>query len=502
MHLNKRVWLINIFLIAINFLYAESYSMDINYSLETRATFSGGENTPFWLVSNLFGLGSPEFNNGYIRANIGKEIDSKKNFSWGFKADLVGQWNLPASFRIQQLYGEIKYRALLVSIGSREYLPLYNNLKLSSGDLLYSGNALPIPQIRIGTYGFSPFWGTKGWLAVNAYLSYGMFTDSKWQKHWVEPETLRTSNVLFCSRGVWARIGKKEKFPLTVDIGVEIGTQFGGKSYQNGEVIKMPTNILAWVKALIPMTGGSDTPEGEQINVEGNFTGEYSISISYSPTSEWNIRPYYEHYFEDHSQMFLEYGAWKDGLWGIEITFPKNKFLSKFVFEYIATKHQSGPVLHNSTPQIPEQVSGRDGYYAHYLYGSWQNWGMTLGTPLAISPLYNRLHLLYNYNTRFLGSHFGLEGNPFKGFNWRMLLTFTKNYGTYSRPLSDIMNNFSGLLELTYNFQKIKGLWIKSAIAWDNGPLLGNNFGGLISLGYENNFSIHKKNKSFPMNTP
>ena len=372
----KNIWILFWGLIfGYGFSLAETSDLTFDYKVESRATFSEGANTPFWLVSNIYGLGSPELNNGFVRGQFGKQIDSQKKFSWGTKIDLVGQWNLPASFRIQQLFADIKYRSLWVSLGAREINPLYNNPHLSSGDLLFSGNSLPIPQLRIGTYGFAPFWGTNGWLSVNAYLAYGMFTDSKWQKHWVKPGANRVSDALFCGKGLWLRIGKEKKFPLYIDLGIEMGTQFGGTVYYEGEKIKMPSHFVDWLKAIIPLAGNSSTPDGEQMNVQGNMTGEYSISISYSPTPQWNIRPYWEHYFEDHSQMFLEYGFWKDGLWGIEVSFPENKFISRLVYEYIGTYDQSGAVLNNYSPEIPEQVSGRDGYYTHYLYGAWQTWG-------------------------------------------------------------------------------------------------------------------------------
>lgn len=461
----------------------------IFYKVETRATFAGGENTPFWFVSNIHGLGAPKLNNGYVRGSVFKSISSDEKFSWGAGIDLNGAWNLPGAFRVQQLFAEIKYRNLWLSFGSRNFRSLYNNHKLSSGDLLFSGNSLPIPQLKIGTYGFAPFWGTNGWFSVNLYLSYGMFTDSKWQKAWVELPSQRNSGVLFCGRGLWLRAGNFDKFPLTFDIGIEMGTQFAGTIYSNDKKIKMPHKFIDWIKALIPMSGGETTPEGEQINIQGNMTGEYSMSTSFSPSPEWNIRAYWEHYFEDHSQMTFEYGWWKDGLWGIEVTFPKNRYLSKFVFEYVATYDQSGAVLNNYSPEIPEQVSGRDGYYTHYLYGVWQTWGMTIGTPLAISPLYNRSHQLTLYDTRFHAFHLGFEGHPLNNLDWRFLLTFSKNWGTYYRPLPDIMNNCSGLLEIKYHSHKIKGLYAKAAIAWDKGRLLGNNFGGMISLGYEGNFS-------------
>lgn len=486
--------------IALSFLavpkgYSSSFLGDsLIYNVETRAAFAGGENTPFWLVSNLHGLGSPKFNNGYVRGSVLKPLNPSAKFSWGAMADLTGAWNLPGAFRVQQLYAELKYRKIWVSLGAREFESNYNNPRLSSGDLLFSGNALPIPQLRVGTYGFAPFWGTKGWFSVKLYLAYGMFTDSKWQKSWVAPGKQRNSDVLYCSRGLWLRGGNFEKFPLTLDVGIEMATQFGGKIYQpNGTILRMPTNLKAWLKAVVPMSGSASTPGGEQVNIEGNMNGEYSIGVTYSPAPGWLIRPYWEHYFEDHSQLTFEYGPWKDGLYGIEISFPENRFVSKVLYEYVGTTDQTGPILNDHNPSVPEKVSGHDNYFNHYIYSCWQNWGMSLGTPLAISPLYNRDHVLTIYDTRFIANHIGLEGNPTDDISWRFLLTFTRNWGTYYYPLPDIMDNCSGLVEVNYSCPFLHGAYIKGAISWDKGRLLGNNFGGMISFGYQGDFSLKRK---------
>lgn len=463
---------------------------DFSYRAETRAAFAGGENTPFWLVSNIEGLGSPQFNNGYVRGEFYKRMNSSKKFSWGAGADLSAAWNLPAPFAIRQLYAELHYRKIWISVGSRNYFNGYNDRRLSSGDLLFSGNAMAIPQVRVGTDGFAPFWGTKGWFSVRGYLAYGFFTDSNWQKSWIASGGNRTSNVLFCSRGLWLRGGNMKKFPLTFDVGIEMGTQFGGTIYKNGQVIKMPSKFEDWIKAIVPLSGNSETPIDEQTNVQGNMTGEYSMSTSFYPAKGWHVRAYWEHYFEDHSQMTFEYGIWKDGLWGIELEVPANPVVTKFVYEYVSTQDQTGSVLHNSTPEIPEQVSGQDSYFHHYLYGAWQNWGMGIGTPLAISPLYNKNHTLYMYDTRFRAHHIGIEGDPTPAINWRFLLTFTRNWGTYFRPLPEVMDNVSGLIEVSFTPKVLKGGFIQGALAWDKGHLLGNNFGGMISFGFEGAFGL------------
>lgn len=481
----KNIFLLSvIYLITVQNLFASpERENEIFYNLEANASFSGGENTPFWLVSNRHGMGSPEFNNGYVRGAVFKLMSSDKKFDWGAGVDLTGGWNIPAPFAIRQLYGELHYRKFWINFGSQNFQSPYNNRDLSSGNLLFSGNAMAIPQFRIGTNGFAPFWGTKGWFSVNIYLSYGMFTDSNWQQSWVIHGADHTKNALFCGRGLWLRGGNVEKFPLTFDVGIQMGTQFGGTIFYEGEKFKMPSKIMDWFKAVIPFAGDEDTPEGEQTNVQGNMTGEYNISVAYSPTPDWDIRIYWEHYFEDQSQMTFEYGTWKDGLWGIELGFPKNRFISRLVYENIYTKDQTGPINHDYSPEIPEQVSGGDNYYNHYLYGAWQTWGMTIGTPLAISPLYNRLHRIYIYNNRFAANHIGIEGDPIDWIHWRALFTFSQNWGTYRFPFKEVMNNFSGLVEVNFTPAKLKGWYAKAAIAWDKGKLLGNNFGGMISVG-------------------
>lgn len=484
-----RVWLI-ITLLAITFpnviVCAEELTdslRSLTYTVETDASFSTGDYTPFWLVSNRQGLGAPQKNNGFVRGSLIKNLYSESKFSWGAGIDIVGAWNIPAPFSIHQLYGEIKYRGFFASAGAKEIWGSYNNPRLSSGNLLFSGNDMPIPQVRIGTYGFTPFWGTKNWFWINAYLAYGKFTDAKWEKTWVNPEFQRASGVLYNSRGLWLRGGNPYKFPLLVDIGIEMGTQFGGTIYKDGKIIHMPLKLIDWLKAIIPLAGGSDTPTGEQTNVQGNMVGMYYITLQWVPQKDWSIKGYFEHYFEDHSQMTFEYG-WKDAQWGIEVSLPKNPFVSNFVLEYIYMKDQTGPVNHDWTPEIPEQVSGGDNYYNHSLYSAWQNWGLGIGTPLAISPLYNSDHRLYIYNTRFIAYHLGLEGRPLPELSWRTLFTFSQNWGTYRYPFKDVLNNFSGLVEINYSpHNKLKGWFGTASIAWDSGKLLGNNFGVMLSIG-------------------
>lgn len=131
--------------------------------------------------------------------------------------------------------------------------------------------------------------------------------------------------------------------------------------------------------------------------------------------------------------MFGEYG-WKDCLAGIEVTFPKNRIISGFVYEYISTKDQTGAVYWDHTPEIPEQVSGTDDYYNHGIYTGWQHWGMGIGNPLVVSPIYNTDGEIRFKSSRMQGHHFGLTGNPIDDLQYRILFSVTRNWGTYAVP--------------------------------------------------------------------
>ena len=59
--------------------------------------------------------------------------------------------------------------------------------------------------------------------------------------------------------------------------------------------------------------------------------------------------------------MFFQYGRWKDGHIGVEITFPKNRLINTFVYEGLGTKDQTGPMLYDSFwGEFEEQISAKD----------------------------------------------------------------------------------------------------------------------------------------------
>lgn len=462
-----------------------------HYMAEFQATMSSGKSTPFWLVNNRQGLSSLDKHNGYLRGGFFREFQMDRRFSWDFGVDLVVPYNYTSHFVVQQLYAGVRYRSLSLTIGSQEWTNGIVSSELSSGDMLFSQNSRPIPQARLEMkeYNFVPW--TKQWLAVKGYFSFGAYTDSKWERNHTGPDGDWSEHRLFHSKGVFLRGGNPDRFPLTVDGGLEMGAQFGGTCYRKNpitgdrDVIKFTHSLKDIIKVIIPSSGGSaDDPNqmGEITNVLGNHVGQWSLAVNWTPKNQdWAARVYYEHFFEDHSQMLFDH-AWKDMLLGVQLTLPQNPFVSKFVYEYLITKDQSGAVYWDHLPEIDSQISGRDDYYNQGLYGNWQHWGMGTGNPLLISPIYNADGSLFFMHNRIKGHHFGWEGRPHPDVDYRVLMSLTRSWGTYRSPTPDILHNFNALLEVSYRPHQLKGWKATLGLAADAGKLLGKSFGAQLTI--------------------
>lgn len=461
-----------------------------HYMGEGMAATSSGH-TPFWLMNNRLGLSSEAQNNGYLRGGFFKNMTRDRRFSWGFGADVVVPYNFTSKFVVQQLYGEVRYRSLQLAIGSKERYEGLVDRELSSGDLTFSLNARPVPQVYVSMprYEWVPY--TRHWVAFRGYFSMGMFTDWRWQRNYVAPEASRAEKVLYHTKGMFLRVGDPSRHPVNVEGGFEMGCEFGGTVYLYDKVdkvmkvIKMPKGFKDIVKAVIPLSGGdSDDPNqaGEISNVLGNHVGQWSLAVNFNPRgSDWKFRSYYQHYFDDHSMMFLQH-AWRDMLLGVVVEFPKNPVIEKFVYEYLNTKDQSGAVYWDSKDEVKEQVSGRDNYYNHYLYPGWQHWGMGMGNPLVISPIYNNDGTLEFRHNRIKGHHFGWTGRPTDELGYKVLMSYTRSWGTYDDPTPRVLHNFTAMLETTYSPRRLAGWDFRLGLGLDGGNLLGNSVGAMLTI--------------------
>lgn len=465
----------------------------LTYRVEASVNAGTGDYAPLWFTANRNGLSSQEPNSGYLRAGLTYRQAFNRGWKIGAGLDLAGAFNSPSDFIVQQAYADISWRVLNLSIGSKERAPLGKNPLLSSGGMVEGNNARPVPQVRAEIADYYTVPGTKGWFAFKGHIAYGCFTDGRWQRDFAAPHHQDfVQKVLYHSKALMLKVGNKERFPLEAEVGMMMSAQFGGEQHSfradgTEEVDRMPHKLKNFAKVFFAKAGGADTPDGDQVNVEGNHVGSWDFALNYY-WRDWKFRVYYEHYFDDHSQMFLEYGRWKDGHLGIEVTLPKNRWVNTLLWEGLATKDQSGPILYDGDERFEgaafqgTQISAGDNYYNNFFYQSWAHYGLGMGNPLLPGPIYNRNGNLMYRSNRVRANHWAFSGTPSDEWGYRVLMSYALHWGTYGNPLDKICNQFSSLYEVTYSPRKWNGWHFSLAAAVDYGDYLGNSGGGMITI--------------------
>ena len=487
-----------------------SLTDSLHYKVEMQSTLSSGDHTPLWLNANRYGLSSLKTANGYLRGAVSRPVEADADRRWGvgYMLDVAVPAGFTSHFVVQQAYGEVRWLKGLLTVGSKEYPMELKNNELSSGSQTLGINARPIPQVRLALPDYWTVPHTRNWLALKGHIAYGRQTDSRWQEDFTDNQfgSRYVKGALYHSKAGYLRIGPRN---VTLELGLEMACQFGGTTYLNdgsGVTINNKSDLSAFIHALFP--GGSDAKEagttGVYENADGNHVGSWVARLNVDQPS-WCASLYADHFFEDHSSMFfMDYDGYgtganwnvkeksryflydlKDIMLGVELQLKRVPWLSNIVVEYLCTKYQSGPVYHDHTKNVSTHISGRDDYYNHSKQSGWQHWGMVMGNPLFLSPIYNGSGDIKVKNNRFVAWHFGISGNPAAGLHYRVLATTQKGYGTYNLLYPDPRYDVSLLAEGAYTFPKTSffdGWSVKAAVGWDHGEIYGKQTGFQLTV--------------------
>lgn len=486
--------------------YAQERSLFdcLQYRAEIQGTAASGDNNPLWLNANKYGLSSLKTANGYLRGSIQRPmvLDNGRKWGIGYGADVALAAGFTSTLVVQQAYVEGRWLKGTLTIGAKEQPMELKNQELSTGSQTLGINARPVPQVRLALPDYWTIPYTKGWLALKGHIAYGKTTDDNWQKGFVSEHNHYSEGTLYHSKAGYLKVGPKN---ITLELGLEMACQFGGKSYweiegDNWQWVDNKSGLGAFKDAFLgSVGGGGDAREGTYGNADGNHLGSWVMRLNIDQPA-WNLGVYMDHYFEDHSSMFmLDYNGYgegsewnvkkdnryflydfKDMLLGVEMQLKNLDWLNRIVVEYLYTKYQSGPVYHDRTPAFSDHIGGNDNYYNHYIFTGWQHWGQVMGNPLYRSPLYNTDGSIRVANNRFVAWHLGLSGQPLTPLHYRLLATYQTGYGTYDDPFTGKKYNLSLLAEASWQF--CKGWQVRGALALDKGKLLGDNYGAQLTI--------------------
>ena len=461
-----RIQLKSFFFVLLITLCFKGYSQrkELNYNLQSTFVTGTGNSTAFWSVSNQFGTISVQPHSVMLRTGLFVPFDSghRKGIDYALGLDLLNRFDGNYNFFMQQYYLKLKAGVFTFQGGRIEEVFGNQDSTLSSGGLLWSGNAPPMPKITAGILNYVPVPFTHGYLEIKGAIAHGWFGKDSY----VKQEWLHHKYIYFRAGG---------DLPVNLSFGFHHYVQWGGVSPTDG---KLPSSLkdfwIIFTAKQIDTTGlsrASTGLESEFSNRIGNHLGvrDFGLDIKFK---RFLTGLYFQSYFEDNAS--LHWHNLPDGLYGFYIKPKENKWLTKLVCEIVSTTNQAKPYrAHTMYP-------GDDNTFNNYVYKSgWTYNNYTLGTPFITTPeMFNKINIPvslqrdYLKNNRIQALYLGAEGIT-KVADYRIKLCFIRNFGTYYFPMP-IKTSFSTFLELKKQIRWCGGVQISGTMTNDYGTMYGN----------------------------
>ena len=347
-----------ILLILFTKLYTQDFQNQYNLKLNSYLP------NEWWSQYNNYGQEPSKIKFDYNGSLEKNGVDYHLSISASEDRTYIGE-----SFIKSKLYNNIYIKA------GRYYkdFSVYLNDNISSGSMLISNNAQPMPKI-----GLTSFYQLQRNKNINFTfgIAHGLFEKNKVYKN----APLLHEKFLYLNY-----IKDNNEFSL----GFVHEAIWGGSSEQYGN---FPSSFKDFLKVFISADGPL-LEEEPHSNALGNHLGIWDFSYK-KTTQDKVLKIYYQHFFEDTSG--LRFTNRIDGLWGLELKnyFPKTNFL----IEYLQTTDQ-------------DRTRHNDAYYNHYQYElGWSYKGYTLGNPFI-----NHLEVL-----PLKVFHLGLSGEIYANYHYRL----------------------------------------------------------------------------------
>ena len=423
---------------------------DFALSLLLLGALSTGTQLPFWAGANQFGL-MPEGSGGLALLRAGTEYDATKEFQWKWGVSLAGQYDsrvVPEkttdfSAMVDELYASARWKALRFDAGMKHVdidflgagMPSLGSMSTTGGHIIWSGNARTLPGYLITLDPVAvPFTHQVLWV-------HGAFGDFKpLDNRYVEGTLIHRTKIFLMI---------KPHSRLDIQLGLDHVALWGGTSPAYG---KMPITLDNYFRVITGRHASSEGTVFDQLNVIGDQRGGLLFRVDWRG-DDWKTTFQRDVPYDDGSGM-AGIQNFPDGVYTFWFGFDdKNRWVSDILYEYQYTMKQSG--TYESRPTTPEEkahLDPKDQYhYNSHVYGGldnyfngsysgWTNYGRTIGDPL-ISPKgthdgtwTGRSLVLGVENNRIKAHHLSIAGKAFHRLPYKLMLTYTQNYGTYSKP--------------------------------------------------------------------
>jgi len=453
----------------------ERDSLKTDFTVSFNSYMSSGKNLPFWFTSNQNGAFTSE--NGYyqlLRAGFshGLDADTTKKWNFTYGTTMIAGYGEKAGFQFNQYWFGARYKWLSLKIGARNDSIRFGGLSHTNGNMMWSGNARPLPGISFSTNGYIPLFSQNKWFTFKALYEENFLNDER-----------DMINAMLHHKYLYNKVTIKD---WSFTLGLDHWVYWGGTSRTRGST----PGFQYYPRYVFGLKGGENSSVSDIENVSGNTIGMHVLEVEKNFGGN-RITVYWNHPFEDRSG--LEMANWRDGIWGLHYKGKKrNAFISDIVYEFMTTLDQSGPnhLIPSSVPGV-YTGRGRDNYFAlgvgvstwFYSSGHVFNYKM-MGTPLFV-PVIGADGLPKGFdNTRIEMHHLGIGGTIVDRLTWKSLMTWSRSHGTYEKDYPVPLNQFSYLAECNYRLSRIP-LRFNLGVAGDIGDRFEKRFGGYTGMSWK-----------------
>ncbi|MBD5234272.1 MAG: capsule assembly Wzi family protein [Bacteroidales bacterium] len=509
----KKITLASLLLLSAASLAKGAEPVRFDYSASLSANASTGAYAPYMIGS--WNSGRVNGANGIWQDGlIKKDLDLTKRFSWGMGFEYIAGYGSAAPydryesatetwttnhvrqapFRLLQLYAELKYRSVYLIVGPKERHSRIVDDQLSSGDITRSNNAMPIPGAAAGFLDFQDIPFTNGWVQIDGEIMYGRTFDKDYKQSTFNYYSgLLSLDNWYTYKRCYFRT--KPTQPFSIIVGMQAAGMFAGYAthYRFGKITREENrgfHIRDLWDMFFPREGS-----GESF-YKGNSLGSWDFKARYNFKNGSTLAAYFEWPWEDGSGIGRRNG-W-DGLWGVQYNFPSNKGIGKVLFEYFDFTNQSGPIHWSPTDHPGSDIegfkaTGGDNYYNNDFYGPYSNFGMSIGSPFPVSPVYNKDGMPNFTHNRARGVHAAVSGNILPTLGYVAKFSWQEAGGTGRYPGKEILYDTSAMIGADWKPSVKIPLTLRLKVAFDTGRLRGDNFGAMLTAVYDGSFKLGKK---------
>jgi hypothetical protein len=411
----------------------------IHTTVEAQAIVSDAGVTPFWMRSLQYGSVPMENPGLVLRAWNGKGYNLKKKYDWKYEVEATGWTGKQNDFWLTQAYVSGRRGKWELWAGRRKEVYGLGDTAMTSGFYAWSGNAMPMPKIQLGTRDYLNF--TKGWLGVHMTYSHGWFDNQG-----------PTTNSFLHQKTLYGRIGKPES---TINLfgGINHQVRWGGENTgSNGE--KTPfgkgLNTYFYVISLLKnrnyINVDPNAPWFETNYQYGSHLGSIDLMMTLNQKFG-KISIYSQSSWETGRVASLIHA--NDGLFGFSIKLNKTKLIKHITFENLFTANMGS---YNSGISkffgMSDPHPGEIENYFNNANGSWEYFGKGIGTPVIIidSEGLPKGKSYFSFNA-VNSLYLGIAGDFSKKINYKLRLLYGRHGQTpingYKRDTSEIIEQTS-----------------------------------------------------------